>query len=539
MTLLRLDGKLIDVEESLRELDRVEYEESLGAFLRTGWRYIDPAPFIDGWVIDALAEHLQAVCDGDIRDLLINIPPRSLKSTMCSVVFPAWVWAQRFESHTSGPGVKFLHGSYADKLSVRDSVHCRRLIESPWYQDLWGSRYRLSGDQNAKHRFSNDKGGERLITSIGAGVTGEGGNIIVIDDANASKDMEKLRAAAPEEVIEWWDGTMPTRRNDPKRSARLVIQQRLAENDLSGHILSKNVGNWVHLCLPMEYEASRSFETVIGWSDPRSEEGELLWPERMGSPEVIELKRELGKWRSAGQLQQRPEPKGGGIIQRDWWQTWTADKYPPFSYIVASLDTAYTEKTENDPSAMTVWGIFSSDTVAQPSPQTRGAEPNWTIAQQAPKAMLMHAWADRLEIHKLVTKVAKTCKTMKVDRLLIESKASGISVAQEIRRLHSNENWAVQLVDPKGQDKVARTHSVAPLWEAGLVWAPDRSWADETITEMANFPKGTHDDRHDTATQALRHLRDLGLLQMVDEVRAAVADSTRHTGKPEAPLYPS
>lgn len=538
MTLLRIGKAVVDVDEALRELDRLDCEESLATFLKVGWKYIDPAPFIDGWVIDAIAEHLQAVCDGEIRKLLVNLPPRSLKSTLCSTTFPAWVWAQRYKSHTSGPGVKFLHGSYADKLSLRDSVRCRRLIESPWYQGLWGERFKLSGDQNAKHRFSNNLGGERLITSIGAGVTGEGYDIGVIDDANASNEVES--EAAIGEVLEWWDGTMSTRANDPKQSALIVIQQRLAENDLSGHILSKPEHGFTHLCLPMEYDSERSFETVIGWEDPRTEEGELLWLERFGPKEVSDLKAALGPWRASGQLQQLPQPKGGGIIKRSWWLNWKEDAFPPMSYIIGFLDTAYTVKTENDYSALTLWGVFRHDTVIQPS-----KDGERTYNELAPKVMLIGAWKERLELHDLVEKVAKSCyrgsgKTQPIDRLLIENKAAGASVAQEIRRLYGAEDFAVQLVDPGAQDKLARLYSVQHLFSEGMVFAPDKDWAEMVITEVEVFPKGRHDDLTDTVSGALRHLRDLGLLQRPPEMRSEIEDAMRYeNNRPLQRLYPA
>jgi len=158
VSLIRLNGGVIGAQDILNELDRVECEENLYDFLMSGWQYIDPSPFTPGWVIEAVAEHLQAVCDGEIRRLLVNIPPRCSKSSLTSVAFPAWVWAQRHRSPTSGPGVQFLHASYAQSLSLRDSVKCRRLIESPWYQRLWGDRFGLTGDQNTKTRFDNTLG---------------------------------------------------------------------------------------------------------------------------------------------------------------------------------------------------------------------------------------------------------------------------------------------------------------------------------------------------------------------------------------------
>ena len=218
--------------------------------------------------------------------------------------------------------MQFLHASYAQQLSLRDSVKCRRLIESAWYQRLWSDRFKLTGDQNTKTRFDNDRSGSRLSTSVGSALTGEGGNIIVVDDPNAAQ--EAFSEATIHSTIEWWDSALSTRLNDPKTGAFIVIQQRLGEEDLTGHILSKDIGDWTHLCLPMRYEWERHTYTGIGWNDPRGldaegeplvkvitggtrvpvsndahieligREGALLWPERFGETEVSGLERRLG-----------------------------------------------------------------------------------------------------------------------------------------------------------------------------------------------------------------------------------------------------
>lgn len=540
-TIINLDGKPIDVDRSLLELDRVDCEESLYEFLRQGWRWVDPSPFVDGWPIEAVAEHLEAVCYGQIRRLIINIPPRMGKSTITSAAFPAWVWAQPYDSPTSGPGVQFLSASYAQQLSLRDSVKCRRLIESPWYQSMWGDRYKLVGDQNTKSRFDNDMRGSRLATSVGSALTGEGGSIIIVDDPNAAQ--EAFSEATIESTIDWWDNALSTRLNDPKTGAFVVIQQRLGEEDLTGHILSKNVGEWTHLMLPMRYEPMRSGSTSIGWIDPRTEEGELLWPERFGEEEVALLERQLGPWASAGQLQQAPAPRGGGIFKRDWWQLWESpdDSFPPMEFVLVSADTAYTEKEANDPTGCTVWGL-------------------WRDKTGAPRIMLMHAWRKHLEMHGkyeprlpnetnaefarrtqgqwgLVEWLAHTCQRYKADRLIIEGKASGLTAAQEIRRLHGTEGWGVQIVQPHG-DKVSRAHAVQPVFSQLLVYAPDKEWAETVMSEMESFPKGRYKDLTDSATQAMKFLRDSGMIVHRHEAEYEVTEINRFRGGRTAALYP-
>lgn len=523
----------------LNEIDRCEYEENFYEFFRAGWKYIDPGKFVDGRPLEAVTEHLQAVAAGEIKRLIINIPPRMSKSSMVSVSFPAWVWAQRHDSPTSGPGVQFLHASYSQQLSLRDSVKCRRLIDSPWYQSLWGDRYRLTSDQNTKTRFDNSRTGSRLCTSVGSTLTGEGGNIIIVDDPNAAQ--EAFSEATIATTIEWWDTALSTRLNDPKSGAFIIIQQRLAEDDLTGHILSTSKDDWTHLMLPMRYEPERSFQTVIGWEDWRTEPGELLWPDRFGEKEVRALENTLGPFAAAGQLQQRPEVKGGGVIRREDWQEWDHDTFPIFDFVLASLDTAYTEKTENDPSAMTLWGIFTQDPKAQTTRTvgSSGEEIQITrsYTQPNPRVIMLHAWQDRLPLHELVQKVGQSCQRFKVDKLLIENKAAGISVAQEIRRLFGNASWSTQLMDTGSQDKLARLYSVQHLFAEGMVFAPDRAWADMVITQCAVFPKGKHDDLVDTVSQAMRYLRTTGMLQRAEEIREEIGLSIRHVGRAPAPLY--
>jgi predicted phage terminase large subunit-like protein len=534
------DLRQIDPKAQLADLDRVDCEDSLYQFLKAAWSYIDPMPWKDGWCVGAVAEHLQAVCDGQIKRLIVNIPPRCSKSSLISVAFPAWVWAQSIIGPTSGPTVQFLYASYADKLSLRDSVKCRRLIESSWYQKFWGHRYSLTSDQNTKSRFTNDKGGERLITSIGAGVTGEGGSIILADDPNSAT--EAFSEATIQSTIDWWSQSMSTRLNDMETGAYVVIQQRLAEDDLSGYILDKNDNEWTHLMLPMRYEPDRARTTSIGWSDPRTEPGELLWPERFSENAVTRLEKELGPMIANGQLQQRPEPVGGGVIKRDYWVLWEHDSFPVFDFILASADTAYTEDTANDYSALTIWGVFSGEAVEAANRVVRSGRTgesmliHQTYSPASPKIVLMYAWQDRLELHKLVEKIEKLSTAMKVDLLLIENKASGHSVAQEMRRLYANSKFGVQLCDPKSADKLSRLYSVQHLFAEGIIYAPDRPWAEMVISQVSQFPFSKHDDLTDTVSQALRHLRDVGLIARAVEREVEQEELKRYHRDPE-PLY--
>ena len=558
MTLLKIPGiervtgndAPVDREQSLRQGYAARYEENLYAFMKAGWKYIDPNPFSPGWHMEAIAEHLEAVADGHIRRLIINQPPRTSKSSML-VAFDAWVWAQPNVTPTAGPGVQFLHASYAQTLSIRDSLKTRRLIESPWYQGYWGDNFKITSDQNTKIRFENSAGGYRLATSVGGALTGEGGSIILIDDPHNAVEMES--ELVRQGTINWFDNSLSTRLNNAKTGAMILVMQRLHEDDLTGHILARDYDDWVHLMLPMRYDSERAkiiYPNIIGWSDPRTYDGELLAPDRFDEQAVNLLERQLGPYGASGQLQQSPSPKGGGIIKRDYWEPWDQEAFPAMKYIIASVDTAYgTKQFEGDFSAITVWGVWD-DTGAATGLTSRTIGPNGEIilnrvsksedGAEVPRIMLMNAWQGRVEFHALVEKIAEIARKMKVDTVLIENKAAGISVAQEIRRLYGHEDWGVIFFDPKSQDKVARTYSIQHLFAEGLIMAPlERAWADMVVTQSEQFPKGKHDDLHDTVTQALSWLRSTGMIERGAERTAALANSKMfRSNAQDAPLYP-
>lgn len=496
--------------EQLRLLDKLDAEDSLASFIKQGWKYIDPQPYVHGWHVDALCEHLEAVSRGQIKRLLINVPPRSSKSSICSVGWPAWTWIQERRNVLCGPEVQFMSVSYAATLSERDSNKMRRLIDSEWYQRNWGDRFGFSSDQNAKRKFENTKGGYRLATSLTGTQTGDGGIVVLIDDpmsaGDANSDVER------QNVLTWWKETLPTRLNDAKEGAIVVIMQRLHQEDLAGHILENNSnGDWCHLNLPMRYDSSSPCSTFIGWEDPRTFDGELLCPARYGEKETSALERDLGSYAAAAQLQQMPAPKGGGIIKREDWRLyppvdWEVDEdkpltFPKFEYLLMSVDTAYGEKQENDFSACTVWGV-------------------WRDKGKLPRLMLVEAWNERLSFNPLVTKIIETAKRRQIDCLLLEGKASGMSVYQEIKRLCANEDFSVYSINPVG-DKVTRVHTCQPLFENGTIFAPDRKYADTVIGQFEMFPKGKHDDLVDSVTMALNYMRKIGLALLSDEGAAA------------------
>lgn len=516
-------------------------EESLIDFVEEAWPHIDPSPFQRSWALEALCRHLEAVTREDIDRLLANEPPRCGKSNVVSIAWVAWTWAQSKRSFRSGPQVRFLCGSYNHDLSLQNSNKTRRLILSPWYQGMWGKRFILRDDQNTKTQFDNSEGGSRIATSVSGSLLGIGGDVVIVDDPENIEGAES--AAERATTSNWWKEISSTRLNDPKLSAIVVIMQRLNEDDVSGQILNgDDAGVWTHFMVPMRHDVMRHCQTVLSydengdpletWEDPRTEEGELLWPERFGEKEVTSLENSLGPYFASGRLQQSPSPKGGGIFQTDWWQLFPKEgekfdaegkplvklEYPQMDFIMASVDTAMTTKQENDYSALVVFGV-------------------WTDSTGIPKAMLMDAWQERLEFFPLVEKIMKTCKDRKVDLLLIEAKANGISVGQEIQRLTAGNQWAVKLDVPDG-DKVSRAYGVQHLFSNKLIYAPNRKWSDMVINTCSKFPKVTHDDLVDAVVAAMRYMRRSSLLELKDEINESLNRRFGPIGQPDR-LYPS
>jgi predicted phage terminase large subunit-like protein len=474
----------------LAEIDQEQATRSLREFARQAWPIIEPStPFVPGWHIDAIIEHLAAVTYGQIRKLLINVPPRHMKSLLVSVLWPAWEWIR-------WPERRWLYSSYAASLSIRDSVKCRRLIESPWYQQRWCDRYALTGDQNTKGRFENDKSGYRLSTSVGGAATGEGGDRIVSDDPHNVQEAESdpIRKG----TTDWFDVVMSTRVNDPRTAAMVIVMQRCHQRDLSGHVIEQ--GGWEHLCLPAEYEGP-SRATSIGFSDPRTQPGELLWPERFGPSEIEALKRSLGSYAAAGQLQQRPSPAGGGIFKRHWFRYWQPRgmNLPPVT--VSMPDGTHASIVAIEAPHRTDMQIQSWDCTFKDLNTS-----DYVVGQMWARLGSMFFLGDqireRLDCPGTVKAVRQlTNKWPATVAKLIEDKANGSAVIQMLSR----EIPGLLPVNPEG-GKVARAAAVSPLIEAGNIYLPHPLWApwvNDFIEECAAFPNGAHDDQVDAMTQAL------------------------------------
>ena len=444
---------------TLIELDQEIARRSLSEFCKMAWHVLEPAtPIKWGWALDAMCEHLEAVHNGQIKRLLMNVPPGMMKSLLTGVFFPAWEWGAG-----GNPSLRYLTTAHKEDLAIRDNLKCRRLISSDWYQERWSVE--LCGDQNAKKKFENTATGFRESMAFRS-LTGSRGDRIIIDDPLSVDDAFSQAALLSAETT--FLEAVPSRVNNSD-SAIIVIMQRLHERDTSGVILAKELG-YDHLMLPMRFEESRRCKTSIGFTDPRQKEGELLFPERFTAAQVDEMEKVMGGYAVAGQFQQRPVPRGGGLFKSDWVQYW--DTLPErFDASAISWDMTFKDSKASDFVVGQVWG--RKDGCFYLIDQFRG---RWDFVKS------------------LEQFVAAARKYPRITRKLIEDKANGPAIISALKRKVTG----IIPITPK-ESKEARANAVTTLWEARNVYLPppDRyPWvAQDFIPELLAFPSGAHDDQ--------------------------------------------
>ncbi len=442
-------------------------------FIRQGWSSVEPRPFVPGWHIEAICEALEAVTAGSLKRLLITVPPRHMKSLAVSVFWPAWAWGPR-----ARPGLRFLFASYARALSVRDSVRCRRVLESPWFQARWGDRFRLCFDQNTKARFDTDEGGYRLATSVDGALTGEGGDIVVVDDPHNVRRVPSANVRAA--TLAWWDEAMSTRLNDPRTGAFVVIMQRVHEQDLAGHILARD-HDWEHLCLPARFEAAHPQRWL---RDPRRREGELLWPRRFDEPVIAELEARLGSAAAAGQLQQRPRPRSGGLFEQHWFKI--VEAAPAEAARVRFWDKAATRAGA-------------------------GRDPDWTVGARMALSGGTYWIEDVRRLRGTPGEVERQVRqSAELDGVAVPiwieeepGSAGKADIAHFVRDVLPG--FAARGARTTGA-KESRADPFAAAAEAGNVHLLKGAWNRAFLEELAAFPNGAHDDQVDAASGAFGKL---------------------------------
>lgn len=465
-----------DVRAELVRIERELGRRSLSWFVRHAWPQVEQTPYAHGWHIDLVCEHLEAVTRGEIRKLVINVPPGSGKSLLVCVFWPVWAWLQ-------DPSLAFLFSSFDIDLTTRDAERAKTLATSDWFLERWGSRVVL--DPNDPVRFygtrdprapSRPLGGWRYATSVDGKATGRHPDVRVIDDPTKPREAtaENLKKA-----IEWWQNTMRSRQRNAATVRTVLIMQRLAEEDLAGYFLTKEEG-WTHLRIPLEYDAKRPCVTPWG-ADPRTEEGETFNAGRFPADVVREIKRDtpdIGVYSS--QWQQDPTPAQGQTFQASWLgNRWEA--LPTRGVWLQSWDCSFTGEGASDFVVGQVW-------------LHEGAR--FYLVDQIRKRM------DFAETAQAV--IDFSAKWPKAIRKVIEAKANGHAILSYLQSKVSG----LEGVTPVG-GKLARARSVTPLFSAGNVWLPASApWVRDYVDELQKFPRGRNDDQVDATSQALAFLAE-------------------------------
>jgi predicted phage terminase large subunit-like protein len=453
----------------LVQFDREIARESFAEYVKMAWPVLEPTSELKwGWSLDAICEHLEAVTRGEILRLLMNVPPGCMKSLLTGVLWPSWEWGPK-----GLPGMRYLGTAHKQDLAVRDNLKCRRLIQSPWYQERWSIK--LTGDQNAKTKFENDSTGFREAMAFGS-MTGSRGDRVLLDDplsvdhANSDADLKSAEITFTE--------ALPTRVNNDS-SAIVVIMQRLNEKDTSGIIIKRNLG-YTHLCLPMRFEAERRCITSIGFRDPRGNDGDLLFPERFPEETVKGLEKTMGSYASAGQLQQRPAPREGGMFKKAWFPIVRA--VPAGTKFVRGWDLAATEGAGDWTAGVKIGrqknGRFIIANVVRDQKSAAGVE--------------------RL----LVNTASQDGYACEQSLPQDPGQAGKQQASYYIGRLAG---YTAHATTESG-DKETRANPLSAQAEAGNVDILEGDWNDTFLDELCVFPNGEHDDQVDGASRAFNTL---------------------------------
>lgn len=446
-------------------------------FVRRAWHIVEPgAPFQENW-------HHRLMCDvamhcvaGVTPEVLCNQPPGTTKSRLFCVFLPAWIW-------TEWPAFCSLYASADIGISIRDAQACLQILQSDWYRRRW-PEVQLVGSNPAATHFSNAAGGFRLSTSVGSKAVGYHAHLRVFDDPIKPLDVmggRETTGKALQKCVDWWDGTMSTRVRDPKCARYLGIMQRLHDLDLSGYLAKKD--HPLRIVLPMHFDPTRAFDQPGIGKDPRTQQGELLWPGRFDEETVQKLAKKLGVHAPA-QLEQDPVLPTGGTFKEKWLRYY--EKIPQVSRKIMSVDCTFKKTAESDNVAVQVWGATAA------------------------KYSLLDEIAEQMTFTETVQVVRQVKKKWPdIGAILIEDKANGPAVIDTLKK----EIPGIIPVEPEG-GKESRANAVAYLHEAGCVEYPSPTlapWVVEHVAEILRFPRGAHDDRVDAETQALKYLVGNGI----------------------------
>jgi predicted phage terminase large subunit-like protein len=461
------------LEEQLKKLDTRDLARD--KFMAYAKHVYDG--FIEGRHHKIIAEKLEAIAEGKLKRLIVNMPPRHSKSEFASYLMPSWFLGRN-------PKLKIIQATMNTELAVRFGRKVRDLIADPIYAEIFPDTD-LKQDSQAAGRWETSAGGEYFAAGVGAAMTGRGADLLIIDDPHSEQDA--LSSSAYDTAYEWYTSG-PRQRLQPGGTI-IIVQTRWSKKDLTGRLLGAQARD-----LMADQWDVVEFPAILP-------SGEPLWHEFWKKEELLKVKASLsvGKWNA--QWQQNPTSEEVAMVKRDWWQLWEREDTPRLDYIIQSYDTAYSKKETADYSAITTWGVFE--------PKENGEQ----------HLILLDAKKGRWNFPELKEIAVDQNEYWEPDMMLIEAKASGASLADELRML----NLPVTTFSPGrrkgggGMDKTTRMHMVSPIFESGKVWYPDEKFADEVIEEVASFPNGDHDDYCDSMTMALLRFRQGGFISLQGE----------------------
>jgi predicted phage terminase large subunit-like protein len=419
-----------------------------------------------------MADAFERVASGELKRLIINMPPRHTKSEFASFLLPAWFLGKY-------PDKKIIQTAHTAELAVGFGRKVRNLVNSVDYQKIFPTK--LSSDSKAAGRWNTSKGGDYFAIGVGGAVTGKGADLLIIDDPHSEQEAMQGNPEVYDRVYEWYSSG-PRQRLQPGGSI-IVVMTRWSKRDLTGQIVNNSIKREGDQWEVIEFPALLP-------------SGSPLWPEFWSQTELEAIKAEIpvGKWEA--QYQQNPTSEEGAIIKRDMWKIWEDDEPPPCDYLIQSWDTAFEKNNRADYSVCTTWGVFYKDSAD---------------GMRAPNIILLDCYKDRMEFPALKKKAHQLYLEWEPDSLIIEKRASGAPLIYELRQMGIPLS---EYTPSKGSDKIARVNAVSDLFHSGFVWCPQTRWADEVMEECASFPNGDHDDIVDSMSQALLRFRRGGFIKL-------------------------
>jgi len=421
--------------------------------------------FIEGKHHKKIAEKFNDIANGKIKRLIINMPPRHTKSEFASFLLPAWMVGRK-------PDLKIIQTTHTTELAIRFGRKAKTLIDSPEYQQIFKTR--LREDSQAAGKWETAQGGEYYAAGVGSAITGRGADLLIIDDPHSEQDA--LNMPALERAYEWYTSG-PRQRLQPG-GAIVLVMTRWNMKDLTGALLKSQKE------LKSDKWEIIEFPAIMPSGKP-------VWPEYWNKDELDGVKASLsvGKWNA--QWMQNPTAEEGSLIKREWWKVWEKPYIPPLQHVIQSYDTAYLKKETADYTAITTWGVFYPN---EDSPAN---------------LILLDSYKERVEFPELRKEAFRQYRYWNPETVIIEAKAAGLPLTYELRKIGIP---VINYTPSKGQDKHARVNAVSPLFESGIIWAPDEKFAEEVIEECASFPYGDHDDLVDSTTQAVMRFRQGGFV---------------------------